>query len=167
MCPVVLLLVIFLFFHKDFLYCRELPYDILCPSRSDGNRRADGGRLDLQQYKMSCPPGIFSIMADVCEAFCFLSVFCGQMPDNWCTSVSIRGSTIVWLRPKAAPGSFVVQPSLGCGLTAPGLSSADLSLTPQSYGRRLFQIGFPMAMRSLRVSSKISARIQRAVSETG
>ena len=35
------------------------------------------------------------------------------------------------------------------------------------YGSRLFQIGFPMAMRSLRVSSNISARIQRAVSETG
>ena len=36
-----------------------------------------------------------------------------------------------------------------------------------TYDSRLFQIGFPMAMRSLRVSSKISARIQRAVSETG
>ena len=35
----VLLLFIFLFFRKDFLYGLELPHDILCPSRSDDNRR--------------------------------------------------------------------------------------------------------------------------------
>ena len=39
------------------------------PREAHGNRQADGGHLDLQQSDMSCPPGIFSIMADVCEAF--------------------------------------------------------------------------------------------------
>ncbi len=37
-------------------------------SRSDDNRRADGGHLDLQQYIISYLLKIISTTADVCEA---------------------------------------------------------------------------------------------------
>ena len=53
----------------------ELPHDILCISRSDDNRRADGGHLDLQQYIISYLLKTISTKADVCEAFwCVLCV---------------------------------------------------------------------------------------------
>ena len=78
---IVLLTFIFLFFRKDFLHDYELSHDAIPASRSDDNRRADGGHSNLLPSNMSCPLGIFSIMADVCEAFCFFRVFCGQMTD--------------------------------------------------------------------------------------
>ena len=64
----------------------ELPPDVFCISRSDDNRRADGGHLYLQQSIMSCPYKISSMLADVCEAICVISVFCGPQK----TFVSIR-----------------------------------------------------------------------------
>ena len=70
----VLLSFIFLFFEKDFLQGIELPHDDVPASRSDDNRRADGGLLDLQQSIMSRPLKTFSTSADVCEALIVLSV---------------------------------------------------------------------------------------------
>jgi hypothetical protein len=54
-----------LFIEKDL----ELPHDILFIREAMNNRRADGGRLDLQQSIISCLHKIISTTADVCEAF--------------------------------------------------------------------------------------------------
>ena len=87
------------FFAKVFPYGLELPYDILCTSRSDDNRRADGGLLDLQQSIMSRPLKTFSTSADVCEALYYQCILCNLWLKISCFFVSFRGSkSIIWLR---------------------------------------------------------------------
>ena len=55
----------------------EFPHDAVPASRSDDNRRADGGLPDFQQFKISCLLKIFGTMADVREALCLFRVFRG------------------------------------------------------------------------------------------
>ncbi|MBR6074461.1 MAG: hypothetical protein IKP87_04085, partial [Victivallales bacterium] len=68
---------IFLFFHKDFLYCYELSHDTIPASRSDDNRRAAGAADRSACCSIMPPKKSSGDDRPGGEAFSVISVFCG------------------------------------------------------------------------------------------
>ena len=120
----------------------EFPHDAVPASRSDDNRRADGGLPDFQQFKISCLLKIFGTMADVREALCFFLVFCGLKFSYYYRSFSCFLTTIFSMRFSVARSAFTTAAAAGavCIILNQRLVS---SLNPQDVvgpAARLFSV---------------------------